>query len=188
MPSSALNQWIIDRLPRLQRFGTHCASHSTQPTSAQNTIAEETLHGYVMLISGHFQGYCRDLYSESVQLCANIAPLSIQPTIQVQFLKGLAIDSGNPTVQNIRKDFERFGFRLELGKADPANVPRITDLDLLNRWRNHVAHQNATAPTQPAVLTSTDVQGWQNSCDGLAISLDDIMKQELTRILGAAPW
>jgi hypothetical protein len=40
----------------------------------------------------------------------------------------------------------------------------------------------------PAVLTLADIQTWRASCDGLATSLDAIMRQEMTRILGVAPW
>ena len=102
----------------------------------------------------------------------------------------LRLNTGNPTVENIRKDFERFGFLLDLAGADPANSVRITHLGHLNYWRNSVAHQKATPPPAgvPAVLTLADLQVWRGSCDGLATSLDVIMGNELLRMLGAAPW
>jgi len=40
----------------------------------------------------------------------------------------------------------------------------------------------------PAGLTLPIVQGWRVSCDGLATSLDGIMRAELLRIMGVAPW
>jgi hypothetical protein len=143
-----------------------------------------------MLVSGHFQGFCRDLYTECAQLCAAAVPATMRTTIQAQFAAGLALNTGNPTNENIRKDFERFSFLLDLGGAAPGNPQRVTHLGHLNYWRNHVAHQKATRPFAgvPAVLTLADVQAWRASCDGLATSLDDTMRQELTRILGAAPW
>ncbi|MGH7170034.1 MAG: hypothetical protein ACRELG_07150, partial [Gemmataceae bacterium] len=146
--------------------------------------------GYVMLVSGHFQGFCRDLYTECVQLCAAAAPAAMRTTIQAQFAAGASLNTGNPTIENIRKDFERFGFLLNLAGAAPGNPTRVTHLGHLNYWRNHVAHQKATPPPSgvPSVLILADVRVWQASCDGLAASLDDIMRQELTRILGAAPW
>jgi hypothetical protein len=114
----------------------------------------------------------------------------MRTTIQAQFAAGLALYTGNPTIENIRKDFKRFGFLLNLAGATPGNPLRVTHLGHLNYWRNHVAHQKATPPPTgvPAVLTLADVQAWRASCDGLAASLADIMWQELTRILGAAPW
>jgi hypothetical protein len=143
-----------------------------------------------MLVSGHFQGFCRDLYTESSQVCAASVPAGLRPTVQRQFAAELKLNTGNPTVENIRKDFGRFGFLLDLVGADPANAARITHLAHLNYWRNSVAHQKASPPPSgvPAVLTFSDVQAWHASCDGLAMSLDDIMYTELLRILGAAPW
>jgi hypothetical protein len=114
----------------------------------------------------------------------------MRTAIQAQFASGLALNTGNPTYENIRKDFERFGFLLDLDGAAVGNPQRVTHLGHLNFWRNHVAHQRATPPPTgvPAVLALADVQAWRGSCDGLALSLDDIMRQELGRILGAAPW
>jgi hypothetical protein len=153
-------------------------------------LAQESLQAYVMLVSGHFQGFCRDLYTECSQLCAARVPLGLLTTVQAQFAAELKLNSGNPTVENIRKDFERFGFLLDLAGAAPGNPLRITHLGHLNYWRNAVAHQRATPPPAgvPAVLTLADIQAWHASCDGLATCLDDTMKQELHRILGAAPW
>jgi hypothetical protein len=143
-----------------------------------------------MLISGHFQDFCRDLYTECAQLCAAAVLASMRTTIQAQFAAALALNTGNPTSESIRKDFERFGFLLDLDRAAPGNPRRVTDLGHLNYWRNHVAHQKGTPPPTgvPAALVFADIQAWRASCDGLAASLDDIMRQELTRILGAAPW
>jgi hypothetical protein len=114
----------------------------------------------------------------------------MRTAVQAQFTAGLALNTGNPIIQNIRKDFERFGFLLNLGAAAAGNPQRLTHLGHLNYWRNAVAHQRASPPPAgvPAVLSLADVQAWRASCDGLATSLDDIMKHELTRILGATPW
>jgi len=102
----------------------------------------------------------------------------------------LKVNSGNPTAETIRKDFQRFGFLLDLAAADPANPARITDLGHLNYWRNVAAHQKSTPPPAgvPAPLVLADVRNWRASCDGLATSLDGIMYRELLRILGRAPW
>jgi hypothetical protein len=143
-----------------------------------------------MLLSGHFQGFCRDLYTECSQVCAAAVPAGLLGAVQRQFATELKLNSGNPTVENIRKDFERFDILLDLAGADPANPARMTHLGHLNYWRNAVAHQKATpAPTGvPAVLTLADVRAWRTSCDGLATSLDGIMQGEMYRILGVAPW
>jgi hypothetical protein len=196
VPSAALTRWQNDRMPRLGHTDAHCAAlfapppAPVPPAPAVPPLAQESLQGYVMLVSGHFQGYCRDLYTECAQLCVAAVPATMRTTLQAQFAAGLALNTGNPTVENIRKDFERFGFLLDLPGAAPGNPLRVTHLGHLNYWRNHVPHQKATPPPAgvPPVLTFADVQAWRASCDGLATSLDNIMRQELTRILGAAPW
>jgi hypothetical protein len=120
-----------------------------------------------MLISGHFQGCCRDLYTECSQLCAAAVPATMRSTVQAQFATGLALNTGNPTVENLRKDFERFGFLLDLDGAAPGNPQRVTHLGHLNYWRNHVAHQKATPPPPgvPPILMFADVRGHEPYCD-----------------------
>jgi hypothetical protein len=143
-----------------------------------------------MLVCGHFQGFCRDLYTECAQVCAAAVPVGLRTAVQAQFAAGLKLNTGNPNVENIRKDLERFGLLLDLHAANPANPRRITQLGHLNYWRNAVAHQKGTPPPPgvPPVLTVADVQAWRASCDGLATSLDDIMSNHLLNILGAPPW
>jgi len=78
--------------------------------------------------------------------CAAAVPATMRTTTQAQFAAGLALNTGNPTNENIRKDFERFSFLLDLDGAAPGNPQRLTHLGHLNYWRNHVAHQKATLP------------------------------------------
>lgn len=188
MPSAALTRWHIDRMPRLAETDAHCDALLAAPPP-HPLLAEECLQGYAMLLSGHFQGLCRDLYTECAQQCAATVPARLLSTVQTQFSAELKLNSGNPTVENIRKDFERFGFLLDFA-ADPANGLRVTHLGHLNYWRNAAAHQKATPPPPgvPPVLALADLRNWRASCDGLATWLDAIMYQELLRILGAAPW
>jgi hypothetical protein len=143
-----------------------------------------------MLLSGHFQGFCRDLYTECAQACVAAVVAGLQPALQAQFTAEIRLNTGNPTLENIRRDFERFGFLLDLPRADPLNPMRLTHLGHLNFWRNTVAHQKATPPppSVPALLDLTDVQTWRASCAGLATSLDGIMHGVLGRMLGVAPW
>lgn len=188
MASAALTRWQGDRLPRLDQVDAQCATLLAMVPPPP--LAEEVLQGYVMLLSGHFQGFCRDLYTECVGACRLVMPPGVQPAAQAQFLTELRLNSGNPTVENIRKDFERFAITLDLPADDPLNVTRVTHLGHLNHWRNTTAHQKAaTAPPGiPPVLLLSDVRNWKRSCDGLATSLDHIMEGELGRMLGTPPW
>jgi hypothetical protein len=145
------------------------------------------LQSFVMLLSGHFQGFCRNLYMECVQVFVARVPAEFQAMIQLQCFAELRLGSNNPTVETIRKDFERFGFTVDFA-ADPANGPRVTHLGQLNKWRNVIAHQKPTAPTGIPPLTLASVQAWLASCDGLASWLDAIAYNEVLRILRFVPW
>ena len=185
MPSTSLLRWQNDRQLRLAAVDAHCAAAAPYPPTP--LLAEESLRGYVMLLSGHFQGFCRNLYTECAQLCTIHVPPRLQATVQVQFSAALCLNTNNPNVDTIRKDFERFGFSVHFA-ADPANGPRVTHLGQLNKWRNAIAHQAASAPAGVPPLTLTAVQAWRVSCDGLADWLDAVLYNEMSRILGVAPW
>jgi hypothetical protein len=185
MPSASLLRWQNDRMPRLAEIDTQCAA-SQVLAPPQPNLVEENLRGYVLLLSAHFQGFCRDLYTES----ALVVVSKLRPTLQVlifsQFTAHRKLDHGNPSMQNLKDDFERFDFTLNLAGANPANPARLTDLALLNRWRNIAAHHGTVPAGAPLSLSA--VQSWWNSCDGLATSLDDIMYNQLLKILRRAPW
>src|SRR5205807_754221 len=84
MPSASLLRWQNDRMPRLAAVEAHCiAAAALVPPNPH--LAEESLRSYVMLLSGHFQGFCRDLYGECSQACASAVPAGLLATVQMQF-------------------------------------------------------------------------------------------------------
>jgi hypothetical protein len=173
-------------MPRLAEIEAHCAVvHGL--AIPNRLLAEESLAGYVLLLSGHFQGFCRDLYTECCQVVTAGIPTALQATVQLQFSAELKLNSNNPTIETIRKDFERFAVILDF-QNDPLNAPRVTHLGHLNKWRNNVAHKKATSPVGIPALTLAAVHDWSRSCDGLATWLDAIMYRELQQILGVTPW
>ncbi|AWM38672.1 hypothetical protein GobsT_31400 [Gemmata obscuriglobus] len=185
MPSTSLGVWRLTRMIHLQEVDLQCASSSlVSPPNPR--LFEENVRGYGLLLSAHFQGFCRDLYSECAQVIASRVRITLQAMVQSQFTAHRALDHGNPNLSNIRKDFERFGFTLDLAAADIANPPRITHLSKLNEWRNIAAHQGTVPPT--GLPSVTDLRNWRNSCDGLAASLDRVMYNRLKRQLRRDPW
>jgi hypothetical protein len=173
-------------MPRLAEVDSQCSAALALVPPRPN-LADENLRAFVLLLSAHFQGFCRDLYTEcAVIVVAKVRP-SLRALLQRQLTANRALDHGNPNVKNIRDDFERFDFHLDLAAADPANPARITHLGELNRWRNIAAH-HGTAPTGLAPLTLPAIQAWQSACNGLAVSLDLIMYNQLRRTLRRAPW
>jgi hypothetical protein len=185
MPSVALQDWQNERLVRLNEINAQlAASHALTPPNTH--LSEENLRGYIVLLSAHFQGFCRDLYTESATAIAIKVRASLRALVQAQFTSNAAIDHGNPNLQNLKKDFERFGLMLDLAAADPQNPARLHDLSELNRWRNIVAHYGVIPPS--GLPSPADLQRWTSSCNGLADSLDRIMYNRLRTILRRAPW
>jgi hypothetical protein len=187
MPSVALQDWQTIRMRRLSEIDAQC--DSTFGLTPIPDLADENLRGYVMLLSAHVQGFCRDLHSECIQAFSNAAPAHLQRVIQVQCRAGRDLDGANPKMESIRKDFERFELDLSvvLG-ANPANALRITHLGHLNLWRNYVAHNKSIPPGHGGPLSLTAVRSWKTTCDDLAVELDGIMYNRLQMILGQPPW
>jgi hypothetical protein len=174
---------------RLNDVDAHCASVAAL-VPPNPTFLDETLRGFVLHLSAHFQGFCRDLYTECSQIWISALPTRLRGTAQSQFYAQLALEKGNPSHENIKRDYNRFGIVLSLQAAYPLGPQHVTDLGHLNDWRNKAAHQG-TQPLGsgvPPTLTLSIIQGWRASCDGLATALDGIMYHELVNIMGVAPW
>jgi hypothetical protein len=186
MPSASLLHWRNDRMPRLGEIDVQCAA-SLVLAPPQPNLVEENLRAYVLLLSAHFQGFCRDLYAECAQVGVSKVRASLQPLVRDQFMTHLKLDHGNPNLQNLRADFERFGFNLDLVAADPANAARLPPLNLLTRWRNIAAHHTLIPPALPP-LDLPSLRAWRSSCAGLATSLDTVLYNELRKLLRRAPW
>ena len=185
MPSASLQYWLNDRLLRLHEIEIQCAaSQALVPSNLR--LQEENLRGYIVLLSAHFQGFCRDLYTESAQIICRRVRVTLRILIQAQFTVNRALDHGNPILQNLKKDYERFGFKLDLAAADPANAARLQGMAELNKWRNIAAHHGTVPPS--GLPSLADLSDWKNSCNSLASSLDGIMYKELRWVLRRAPW
>jgi hypothetical protein len=187
MPSVSLQHWQNDRMPRLTQIDAQCAaSLATVPPNIH--LIEENLRGYVVLLSAHFQGFCRDLYTEAAQLVVSRVSPRLRTLTLAQFIAHCVLDHGNPNIDNLAKDFDRFGFDLRTEiNMDPANAARRQHLAALNQWRNVAAHQRTRLPVGGS-LTLVALQSWRSSCDGLATSLDGVVYNQLRSILRRKPW
>ena len=94
MPSAALSLWQNDRTLRLNEVDAHCAA-VVALVPPNPMFLDETLRGFVLHLSAHFQGYCRDLYTECSQVCISAIPLGLRVTAQSQFSAQLARASAN---------------------------------------------------------------------------------------------
>ena len=164
MPSASFTCWQNDRVPRLNEVEAHCTAVLAL-VPPKPTFLEETLRGFVLHLSAHFQGFCRDLYTECSQISIAAIPVGLKATAQAQFSAQLALEKGNPSHDNIKRDCNRFGFLLNLQAAHSLGPQHVTDLGHLNDWRNRAAHQG-TQPLGggvPVMLTLPIVQGWRAS-------------------------
>ena len=190
MLSASLLAWNGDRATRLDGIDAQCAA-----VPAGDVVhLDECLRGYVMHLSAHFQGFCRGLYFECSQVCSLAVPVGMRLLAQKQFTASLALEKGNPSHENLVRDFNRFGFDLNFTATHVTdhvvNGPRITALGHLQAWRNRAVHQGTgtLGGGVPLALTLAIIRDWRAACNGLAASLDDIMYQHLTGVLGVPAW
>jgi hypothetical protein len=179
--------WQNDRMPRLNEIHFQCAQTLTPVPPPR--LADENLRAYIMLLSAHFQGFCRDLHTECVVAVAASLPVGLQLMFQTQCLAGRDLDGGNPRFEAIRNDFERFYLGLNRALSfNVANATHVTHIGQLNSWRNYAAHQKTSPPAGAGSLSLAAVQAWKNSCDSLATELDGILYNRQLNMLGNAPW
>ncbi|MDH3920803.1 MAG: hypothetical protein OEU25_21785, partial [Rhodospirillales bacterium] len=138
-----------------------------------------------------FQGFCRDLHSEAVDHVVthfsggNGASASL---LRANLVWGRRLDRGNPNPGNLGSDFNRLGidFWDQVKSAHAWSQRRKDRLEMLNEWRNAIAHQDFSNVRQPLHLN--DVRAWRTACNGLARTFDRVLSRHLTAIVGAQPW
>jgi hypothetical protein len=167
MPSRSLLAWQTGRLARLNEIEAQCAA-TLALVPPNPDLADENLRGYVMLLSAHFQGFCRDLYTEGAQFVTSSVPPSMQILVQRQCATGPELNGANPRYSTLRRDFERMGFDLgtELA-ANPLNAARVTLIDHLNAWRNYAAHHKLLPPVAGGPFILATVRNWKGACEDL---------------------
>jgi hypothetical protein len=84
MPSKSLAAWQVARLLALHEIDIQCAASLTM-APPNPRLAEENIRGYAVLLSAHFQGFCRDLYTEAAQFMASKVRRTLQVLIQARF-------------------------------------------------------------------------------------------------------
>lgn len=192
MPSHSLERWTKNRLPILAPIeAAHASMVGKGP--GRRYVTQQINQAFVMLLSSQFQAFCRDLHSECVDaLVSNISPTGLQSVVQAEFLKGRKLDTGNPNEGNLGNDFNPLGLKLmdRIEAHDPENRKRRKRLKKMNAWRNAIGHQdfeNDELDGKTSISLKL-VKEWRTACNGLAVSLDEVMKAHLTTMLGTSPW
>lgn len=185
-PSQALQHWNSTRHSKLDKVEAQCAWAQGQAPPDPELI-DEHLRAYATLLSAHFQGFCRDLYTEaSFKVVVRIRQSLLRPIVQAQFAAGLKLEKANPTLDAIAEDFGRFGIaqlKFAIGVGPPAEVHK-SRLTALNKCRNKCAHGEPVIPE----LLLPNIQAWRISCNWLASRLNAIVYNKLWSSFRAAPW
>lgn len=190
---AALQNWSVGRAAALDEIeNAHRSVGGAGP--GRRYLTQHINQAYAMLLSSQFQGFCRDLHDEcAAYLVTPVASVLLLAIYRSNLLFGRKLDTGNPNPSNIGSDFNRFGiaFWPAVDADSVRNPQRRLALEVLNRWRNAIAH-NVFAPDmfkgkRPSLHLS-EVQDWRKACDGLARSFDNGLRGHLHAVTGAAPW
>jgi hypothetical protein len=188
MPSAALHIWNTDRRATLDEIEqAHRAVGGIGPGRRYATL--QINHAYTVLLSSQFQGFCRDLHTEAAEIITGTLPLPLQPLMRDGLLRDRRLDRGNPSPGNIGEDFSRFDVRVwpAVYLLDARNRRRNQLLEQMNLWRNAIAHQDFTRLGGMAIQLR-QVRQWRNTCQTLAVDLDEIIRRQLVLLTGVSPW
>lgn len=193
MPSQAYRLWHRTRSTELDDVeSAHALLGGT--ARGRRYATQQINRAYAVLLAAQFQGFCRDLHTESVDFLVAVIP---QPEFQLAVWRELQwnrqLDSKNANQGTIGGDFGRLGVSNFWERVDGIfanNHRRRQWLDELNTWRNAIAHQMF----DPALLGGTTllrlarVQRWRRGCNRLALSMDRVLRAYIQSITSNAPW
>jgi hypothetical protein len=193
MPSHSYHRWRTVRAIALNEIEqAHAALGGTG--RGRRFATQQVNHAYAVLLASQFQGFCRDLHTECVEhVIASLAPpAALQGFVIGEFMRARQLDQRNAQPASIGADFGRFGlnFWSEVESFDSANTVRKTTLELLNAWRNAIAHQDFNSAKLGGITTLrlVQVRRWRIACRHLARTFDEVMVQHLYTMTGAMPW
>ncbi len=191
MPSKALRRWFKSQAVALDQMENTHASVGGKGRGRRYTT-DQINQAYAVLLASQFQGFCRDLHSESAEYLVDILePPSLRPIVRAEFTRERKLDRGNANPGNLGEDFGRLGIEFwdEVKNLSPRNSARNRSLEMLNLWRNAIAHQHF----DPGKLGSTSlglaqVRNWRIACDRLARAFDRVMREHIRSVTGKTPW
>ena len=194
MPSQAYREWNTVRARELDEVeAAHAGVGGTGP--GRRYATQQINRAYAVLLASQFQGFCRDLHSECVfRLTDSIAMMEVQDAVRADWTSNRQLNRGNANQGTIAGDFNRLGLKRLWERID-ALSPRYSRcrslLELLNRWRNAIAHQDFGDPAVlggSVVLRLATVRRWRRACHLLARALDRIVRDHVQTATGVRPW
>jgi len=190
MPSRSRQHWAIVRSRNPDEI--LAAHRSIGGTDRGRRFATQQVnYAFAVLLSSEFQGFCRDLHSESVEyLIQNINPLALQSSCRKNFSRGRKLDHGNPSPSNLGIDFGSLDldFWPEVIALSPRNTARKDRLEELNQWRNAIAHQDFSKFPAGSKLHLSRVEAWRKACNQLTRAFDNVLQVHIGNVTGTQPW
>jgi len=193
MPSLSYAKWVSTRASELDEMSqAHAAVGGT--ARGRRYATQQINRAFAVLLASQFQGFCRELHSECVShIVTVIAPApSLRNLVLAEFTRGRQLDRGNAKPSSLGADFDRLGINLwdELKSLDPRSEDWREEIDLLNDWRNAIAHQDFDSAKLNGIinLRLARVRAWRSTCEHLARAMDDVLRQHLQGITELVPW
>lgn len=189
MPSKSLIKWNGERAKALDEI-EHAHLQVGGSRRGRRFATQQINYAYATLLSSQFQGFCRDLHSESMDHIVGLVPINIRTFLRAEFLFGRSLDRQNPQPGAIGSDFNRLGvdFWTAIYAMSPKNLRRGELLEELNRWRNAIAHQDFDKMGGTQTLHLVRVRKWRSAIGALAENFDQAMYDYLHGLLGRPPW
>jgi hypothetical protein len=197
MPSLSLKHWYQTAATALDAMeSAHRAASGIGP--GRQYAMQQINQGYLMLVSSHFQQFCRSLHSEAAtHLASNVAP-ALQAIVRSSFTVGRKLDQGNPNPGNLGADFNRLGMAMfwrDVVTFRSGNEARKDKLTKMGHWRNAIAHQDFTSSTHVRELggrteiTLAEVRAFRSNCTYLARDFDAVVLVHIKAVAGpTAGW
>jgi hypothetical protein len=191
MPSHSWNRWNDERAAALDEIANaHAVVGGTE--RGRRYATQQINYAYAALLSGHFQGFCRDLHSECVDHIVGIVPPQLRGFLRVELVWNRSLARGNPHPGAIGPDFNRLGIDCwtAVYALGARNERRRELLQELVDWRNAIAHQDfdPVAPGGNPTLHLARVRSWRSAVNALARYFDQAMYNYLQALLGGPPW
>lgn len=193
MPSASYRQWRTVRASALDDIAS-ARPRVTGSRRSHRHSTQQIIRAYALMLASQFQGFCRDFHSECADHFIRVLapPHRLRPLLRDELTRGRQLDCGNPQPSSLGADFGRLGvdFWDELESHAPTCKTWKSGLELLNDWRNAIAHQDFTSPRLGGTMNLRFVQvaRWRTSCKRLARAMDEVMHRHLQSLTGTSPW
>jgi len=184
-------RWAGERAAALDEIeSAHALVGGTE--RGRRFATQQINYAYAALLSGHFQGYRRDLHTECADAVVAALPADFRRIVYDELRRNRTLDRGNPHPGAVGADFNRLGldFWADVYALDARNARRRAQVQELIDWRNAIAHQDFTpvAVGGVATLHLATVRGWRGALNGLARSFDLAVYNHLRRLPGVVVW